>query len=392
MQKDARIAIHRGKIVIYYTKHPLDFRHSTGIHEKFLGKKGYVEKYKPLLDKANKLISEYFDLHKSYPSVEWLRAEFYNEKPVNAATILGLFNDFKIKKTKARKLADQSLKDYTNLNTALEDFSATNNTTLHVKDIDEPFFENFELHLRSKRGLNNNTIRKRIILLRSFCRWVEKTTGYEFDKEIYRFELPEESDVFYVTLSLEELTIISKLELSGLKDEVRDLFIFQNMTGLRYSDSQRITKNFISEGCLKMNSQKTDELMVIPLNRTSRRILEKYDYQLPSISNQVMNKYLKHILKNVPEFKVAVSMPTITRIKKDGTPWQKWELISCHTARRSFITNLIQQKEDLTNIAEKTGHQKMDILLGYWERNKKPVVAGINAIDIENPDRPDYSK
>ena len=61
-----------------------------------------------------------------------------------------------------------------------------------------------------------------------------------------------------------------------------------SIVGLNKGDACDIDGNFIRVIDLKSKSK----ILAIPLNSISKSILEKYDYNLPSITNQKMNKYI----------------------------------------------------------------------------------------------------
>ena len=90
-------------------------------------------------------------------------------------------------------------------------------------------------------------------------------------------------------------------------DKVRDLFIFSCYTGLRFSDAQDLRFNDVqvSSGTsfIYRKQNKTNEVVLIPLNNITIQIIEKYDNEerkirgklLPQISNQKLNTYIKTV-------------------------------------------------------------------------------------------------
>ena len=104
------------------------------------------------------------------------------------------------------------------------------------------------------------------------------------------------------TLTWEEYERMKSLDLSYCKrlEKVRDLWIFSANTGLSYSDTQTLKPDdfqtnqngqiFIQKGRNKTGVQYT--VVVLP---DALEIAKKYDYRLPSISNQKCNTYLKEL-------------------------------------------------------------------------------------------------
>ena len=88
------------------------------------------------------------------------------------------------------------------------------------------------------------------------------------------------------------------------------------------------------------------------------KILEKNKGRLPKpISIQKNNEYLKEIGQKIPLLKAAfVKSMTKEGIKKKSI-YQKWEMITSHTARRSFATNEYLAGTPTLTIMAITGHK-----------------------------------
>ena len=180
-----------------------------------------------------------------------------------------------------------------------------------------------------------------------------------------------------IYLTVEEINSIYKLDYSENKtyDETRDLFVVGCYTGLRYSDYSQIKKENVIDLTndkgekvglgLKVFTDKQREKVVIPLKPMLLEILEKYEYQLPQgISNQKTNEALKEIAKDA-----EITAPTEKVIYRNSRPiasvHPKNELVSSHTARRSFATNAFKGKVAAINIMQITGHKKYETFLKY---------------------------
>ena len=116
---------------------------------------------------------------------------------------------------------------------------------------------------------------------------------------------------------------------------------------------------------IKVKTQKTDELVLIPMNRIVCEIIEKYEGNLPNaISNQKMNDYLKEVgqLAKIKEVIEKVSTKGGKRIREK---FYKYELITVHTARRSFATNAYLFNVPAISIMKITGHRTEKNFLKY---------------------------
>ncbi len=101
-------------------------------------------------------------------------------------------------------------------------------------------------------------------------------------------------------LSEKEIDIIKKKRMIGRLDKVRDLFLFQCFTGLAYSDMANLRRD---DFCVNNNGQiyikksriKTGVGYVVVLLDDAVRIVKKYGFELPILTNQRYNSYLKEI-------------------------------------------------------------------------------------------------
>ncbi len=98
-----------------------------------------------------------------------------------------------------------------------------------------------------------------------------------------------------------ELKLMRSYKFEGKLARVRDLFIFAAYTGLSFCDTQ----NFDFESMTKKEGDlyyidgsriKTETKFFTPILSPAMKVLEKYEYQLPKISNQKANDYL-HVIQ-----------------------------------------------------------------------------------------------
>ncbi|GHT43355.1 hypothetical protein FACS189438_0360 [Bacteroidia bacterium] len=103
-------------------------------------------------------------------------------------------------------------------------------------------------------------------------------------------------------------TFLNEAEIKQIQDynpvnektgHVKDLFIFQYFTGMAYIDLMNFSSSKVSEmegmKVIRSSRSKTDELFVALLLPKAERIANRYNYELPKISNQKYNDYLKSL-------------------------------------------------------------------------------------------------
>jgi integrase len=263
--------------------------------------------------------------------------------------------------------AKGTIKAYHTTEQRLKDYKTYIKKDISFEDIDLEFYSSFVSFLTEK-DYSENTIGKHIKILKTFLneatdRGINKNIEYKKRK----FKRPvEEPDKIY--LNTEELERIYNLDLKKDKqlDHIRDLFIISCYTGLRFSDySELKPENIIDGNKVKIRTNKTNEVVIIPLHKYVRNILKKHNGKIPqALSNPKMNLNLKH-LGTLAKINDAVE----TSITKGGklvkNSISKNKLICTHTARRSFATNLYMAGVPSITIMKITGHQTEKSFLRY---------------------------
>ena len=155
-------------------------------------------------------------------------------------------------------------------------------------------------------------------------------------------------------------------------DNARDLFIIGLRTGLRISDFLRLKDINLNRGFIEIETAKTGEPVIIPLHNQIQAILNKRNGALPyTISDQKFNEYIKEICQKVGinELTDGAKMNPETKRKETGL-YPKYELISSHTCRRSFASNLYGKLPNMVIMAI-TGHTTEAVFLKYIKITKK---------------------
>jgi integrase len=146
-------------------------------------------------------------------------------------------------------------------------------------------------------------------------------------------------EAFDVYLTEEEIAKIAAVKLSGKLDHVRDWFILDCYTGLRVSDLTQLSKQNYSKGYITIANEKTDTKVVIPAHDLVKKIRIKHKGFPPPVTSHEINIYIKTICRSA-----GIDQDVLHTITKGGkrvdTYLKKYEMISNHTARRSFITNM----------------------------------------------------
>jgi integrase len=188
-----------------------------------------------------------------------------------------------------------------------------------------------------------------------------------------------ETDAVY--LSEAEIISVFNYDLSHNKrlEGVKDLFVFGCFVGLRFSDYSNVKPEHITtvdgELYIKMITQKTGDLVVIPCNPIVKQIFEKYASnanKLPNaISNQKFNDYIKEVCG-------LVGLDEKGRLATDPTK-PLCDCISSHTARRSFATNFYLEGFPVIDLMKITGHRTEKAFMRYIRHTKLDAAKRLNA-------------
>jgi len=263
-----------------------------------------------------------------------------------------------------------TIKGYTTTLNHLKTFKTQTGYKLSFDKIDMSFYNRFVKYFQDKKH-TTNTVGKNVKNVKVFMKEAFKrglTTNTAFQDE--EFKITEENtDQIY--LNTNELEKIYNLDLSRNTrlDRVRDLFIIGCWTGLRFSDLVQLSKENIiqidGKDFLKIKTIKTGEQVIIPLHWTIKEILKKYDGNIPRvISNQKMNVYLKELAEKAEITNTERIAKTRGGVRVDTTR-KKCELVTVHTARRSFATNIYMADIPTITIMKITGHRTERSFLKY---------------------------
>jgi len=269
-----------------------------------------------------------------------------------------------------KMISQQTIAGYKSSLKHLRTFQETYCKRIDFDTIDLDFYDAFVDYF-NKKNQSINSIGRQIKNLKVFLKAAaEKNLHNNFTFQNRRFRRIEEtSDSIY--LNNDEIMKIFNLDLSGEPslDAVRDLFIIGCYSGLRFSDYNKIKPENIKKTekgiFLHVRTQKTGELVIIPLRWEVLEILEKYDYSLPDPpKNQVMNDQLRTIARQAG-IKEKVNTTMTRGGMRVDTVYSKYDLVTTHTARRSCATNMYLAGIPTISIMKITGHRTEKAFMTY---------------------------
>lgn len=168
-------------------------------------------------------------------------------------------------------------------------------------------------------------------------------------------------------LSQSDIDSIKSLELCDYErlERVRDLLLFQSASGLAYADLVRFDGSRIEYingvPTYSHSRQKTDIDFTTVILNDGIDVLNKYNGQLPIISNQKYNAYLKEI----------------QQLAKIDT------VITTHLLRKTYAHKLLNSGVRVETVAKCLGHSKISTTLRHYARISSETVANeISSLNI----------
>ena len=325
-----------------------------------------LEMNKRLSEIAEETIRVYYELiNNSITPSNTMLKEKLDESLSGVSSQLSFFefvDEFILRSSNTKK--SSTIKEYTYTINDLKIFEKHNKRRIEWDTIDMKFYDAYMEYQYNVKGNSQNLFGKRIKTLKTFLndafeRGDNKHLMYKGFKVLHK-----ETDAIYLTE--DEIEKIYKLDLIENKrlEKVRDLFIIECNTGLRFQDLMHIEKENILEESIKIKVRKTGEILNTLLLPETRTLLKKYNYQLPKISNTNYNLYLKEI-GELAGINDTIIHNTYRAGKSISIKKKKYELISSHTSRRSFATNMYHRKISSFMIMAITGHKKESTFLKY---------------------------
>lgn len=205
--------------------------------------------------------------------------------------------------------------------------------------VDYSFYSDFVVFLRTIKKYKENTVGTQIKNLKAVMNEGLKRKLHT-NEDFKNFKKPAEP-IININLTEGEIERMRVLQLSGLQEQVRDIFIVGCYVAQRHSDYSTLSKKDISDGRLVIVQEKTNHRIIIPIHPIVEEILLKYKGELPDVGQVVFNREIKKIA-----LKAAIIDPVFIRHTKAGQRVEKyvpkWKLITSHTARKSGVTNALR--------------------------------------------------
>lgn len=299
-----------------------------------------------------------------------------------------------VRTAKKEKYAEESIKNWKQFRRVFLDFYKIR--PFEWDDINEALADRYISYLESV-GYMKYTLDKHISLFKTIVSVAERQglhNNHLAGSYLKSPQIREEDKAKEIYLTKDELSALYEMPLTGFEEQVRDVFLIGCFTALRYSDYSRIKREnigFTHNGTkvIRIKQEKTAGTVVIPiLDERLEALLKKYDYNVPEVLDQSLNRTIKEICKrlSVTVTSLGKKERTVLNLKErraevearkkgeelfeydeQGYPIRpRWELVASHTARRSCITNMyLSKKFSVQQMMSVSGHKTETMFYKY---------------------------
>lgn len=342
------------------------------------------------------ILKAFNSTHTSEVNKKWLQTQienYYNPPaaPISLPTELVKYMDVYID-YKRGELTETTIRKCNVIKQMLTRYQTDREKPVLISDIDTHFKKDYESYCASQ-GYAPSTIARSVRFIKTVCRHA-KFNGLETNHQLDNIKTKQyKTEIIYLTKG--EIEIISSTtELTKSLENARDWLLISCYTGQRVSDFMRFTKDWIRyetnrqgerKPLIEFTQVKTGKKMTIPLAIEVMEILgQRYGDFPRCLSDQKYNVYIKEVCKiaGITE-KVQGSKKTETFAgskvyRKETGLFEKWELVSSHTGRRSFATNNYGTIPT-SFLIYFTGHSTESMFLKYIGKSNKDI-----AIELTN--------
>ena len=273
--------------------------------------------------------------------------------------------------------------------------------------VDRAFVTKF-LAFMEKNDYMVSAQNKYLVDLRAIVNYAYLDGIHDNDRAMQYFakkKIEEGDKAIEIYLNEAELQALYEMPLTGKQEEVRDIFLVGCYTCQRVSDYNDIDKDCFTTTAkgtpvIRLVQKKTRNEVKIPImNPNLRAICEKYAYNLPSVVDVILNRYIKDILKRLSETVPSLGNMVTTKLtmkqkklEEDGklvverndkgeVIMPRYNCVTTHTARRSGITNMyLTHKYTIVQMMHVSGHKTQKTFMDYIKLSSDEIADEIDAI------------
>lgn len=263
---------------------------------------------------------------------------------------------------------EETLKRYRHVLRTLEEWGGATRTPLTFEGMTVEFYLAYSAWLSKTRSLSDATVSNYIKTIKTFLRWA-RYKGYHANTDYEQFYRDKRTGET-LALTVDDVRTLRDVDLSDAPRlaRVRDHFLLQCYTGMRYGDLQRLEPRHMDEdaGVIRFTTEKTNTRCIIPITRPLRNLLVRYPSRhFEFVSGVKQNVYLKELGQRVGMMQDMVTERYVQGRRVEEVH-RKYELLTTHVARRSFATLSVRFGIPEAVIGIVMGHSRKGMLQQHY--------------------------
>jgi integrase len=267
--------------------------------------------------------------------------------------------------SKALTQSPNTLRTYRTSLRHLRDLQQVEGYAVDFATVGNGFAERYARYLLTKRNLVDSAVHKNLFRLKHFLTWAIDN-GYPVVADPKKFSWQHrEQDI--LTLTRAEVQRLNDLDLSARPalDNARALFLIGVYTGLRFSDVAALRPEHIQADRLRVTTQKTRLTVTVPVRPEAQPLLARVsEGTLRPLANQKLNGHLKELAR-LAEIDAPTERVRYAGGQRRTTTAPKYEFVTTHTARRTFVTLALEAGVRPEVVMRITGHKSLSAFRRY---------------------------
>ena len=298
-------------------------------------------------------------------------------------------NGVRLTQEKKQRFSKGTIQSLKGLKFHLEKFEEENKRVVKFKDIDIDFYNELIQYFH-KKNFRTNTTGKYIKAIKTIMQAAADEGKHDnMQFKLRAFKAPT-NEVDTIALTKEEVDTLFNLKIDDPQmAAVRDVFLCGCYIAQRHSDYHRLTKanvRTLENGklAISLRQQKTGTEITIPARPELVEILTRYDFTLPRLPEQYINRDIKKICRDA-----GITQPIEVTSQVGGftvrNSVDKCELVTTHTARRTGATLMFLSGISSLQVSKLTGHKTEKEFLKYIRLDQKQTAEILSHAAYFNP-------
>lgn len=214
--------------------------------------------------------------------------------------------------------------------------------------------------------MRNSSIETFVERLRSLLKWAVGKRIYSGNALEYKLKLKKLKQPIVFLTHDELMAFYGYQPKKDTERKVQMAYLFCAFTGLRFSDMKALTWSNVGDGYIEFVTKKTSDLLRVELNKYSMAIMDWARSRRQADCDKVFQthtiwyheKLLHRMFKDLG-FNDPCTYSYYKGNQRVQETREKWELLSTHTARKTFVVNAVTLGIPVEIIMKWTGHKNM---------------------------------